>query len=86
MVKVATSIVKSQIEEVRIATSEYKGKHLLDIRSFVAFNGDEHKPTQKGVSIPIHMIDAVIAGLLVAREDALKAGHISGASKILVER
>lgn len=46
-------IQKNNLETVVVALSEYKGKQLFDIRTYAAYNGDTHKPTPKGVSMPI---------------------------------
>jgi len=69
-------IPKSKIEEVHIALSEYGGKKLVDIRSFMSFDGDEMKPTKKGVSLPIEKIDDIITGLTRIRNDATKLGWL----------
>lgn len=69
-----TIIPKSQIEEVHIALSQYQGKHLIDIRSYMSFNGDAPSPTKKGVSLPVTEIDKVIAGLQAAKAEAIQKG------------
>ncbi|MGD9727625.1 MAG: transcriptional coactivator p15/PC4 family protein [Nitrospira sp.] len=49
-------IKKSNLEVLVVSLSEYKGKQLFDVRQWAAWNGDEHKPTQKGVSMPIESL------------------------------
>lgn len=69
-------IPKNKLEQVHIALSNYEGKNLIDIRSYSDFDGEGHKPTKKGVSLPIDKIDDVIKGLTEARAEAVQKGWI----------
>ncbi|RJQ31944.1 MAG: transcriptional Coactivator p15 (PC4) [Actinobacteria bacterium] len=42
---------KSETERIKISSSEFKGKELLDIRTFYEADG-EWRPTKKGVNMP----------------------------------
>lgn len=75
-IKPTMEIVKSKIETVKIGLSVYGGKQLVDVRSWMAFQGDEYRPTQKGCSLPIEKIDDLIKGLQMARDDAVTRGWL----------
>lgn len=75
-IKPTKVIPKSKIEEVHVGLSTYNDKQLIDVRIFAAWNGDEFRPTQKGVSLPINKIDEVIEGLKMARDDAVTRGWL----------
>lgn len=75
-IKPIMEIGKSKIETVKIGLSIYNDKQLIDVRSYMAYQGDEYKPTQKGVSLPIGKIDELIKGLQMARDDAVTRGWL----------
>lgn len=69
-------IPKSQIEQINIGLSEYQGRRSLDMRSFMAFQGQDFAPTKKGVSIPIEKIDEVLKAVQAAKAEAVAKGWI----------
>lgn len=69
-------IQKNNIEQVHINLSEYKGSKNIDVRSYVDFNGQGYKPTQKGVSIKVEYLGDLILMLKMAHEEAVKIGWI----------
>lgn len=77
-VHVAT-IPRNREEEIRVALSEYKGVHLLDLRTYAAFGGaDERRPTKKGVTVRLDRLDDLIDALALARERAVKLRMLEG--------
>lgn len=46
---------KNEREEVVIALRSYQGHDFVDIRTFFGLRGQETKPTQKGVTIPVEL-------------------------------
>ncbi len=50
--------------EVRVVLCEYKGKKRCDIRAYYSTdNGNNWLPTQKGISIPLEMIEQFVKAL-----------------------
>ncbi len=47
---IIATIGKNSLEEVRVTFNEYRGSHLLDVRIFSAFAGDEKRATKKGAA------------------------------------
>lgn len=46
---------KSPEEKIIADVSEFKGKHLIDIRTFYQADG-EWRPTKKGINIPLEKL------------------------------
>jgi len=58
-------IDKNSREVVRIAWDTYEGHQFVDCRVYYR-DGDELKPTRKGLAIPPRLIDDVAAALIEA--------------------
>ena len=52
--KILFQAKKNAIEEVRITKSMFKGSERIDIRLYALDRDGEHKPTKKGISLPIN--------------------------------
>ena len=48
---------KSETERIRIALSEFKGKNLVDIRTYFLAGEDEWRPTKKGINFSYEKLD-----------------------------
>lgn len=71
-------IEKNGREQVRVALRAYKGVQLVDVRIYYLAEGDELRPTSKGVSLKIGKIGELIAGLQAAEAEARRRGLIGG--------
>lgn len=56
-------IKRAPTSNINLAITDFKGDRRLDIREYRQLDGEEFKPTKHGVTIPLHAIDEVIAGL-----------------------
>ncbi len=70
------TLEKSAIEEIRIALSEYKGRHYLDIRTYFGKEGETRIPTRKGVSLSPEKIADLIKMLRLAEQRAFAQGLV----------
>jgi len=78
---VIATIPKNKTENVVVSLSEFNGHHLLDVRVFAAFvQGDEPKPTKKGISIAIGRLPALIDALRDAEAEARRRGLLTTTS------
>ena len=71
------TIEKNRSEAVRIALKEFKGRHYLDIRTYIEPYADEGQgrvPTRKGVTVPLAKLPALIEGLQAAERRARDKG------------
>ena len=62
---------KNSLEKVRIVLTEFKGKKLLDIRVYYDASeneGPDWRPTKKGISISLDLIDELLKGLEKAKK------------------
>ena len=62
---------KNSLEKVRIVLTEFKGKKLLDIRAYYDASENEEpdwRPTKKGISISLDLIDELLKGLEKAKK------------------
>ena len=55
-------IEKNTLEKIRIEKREYKGKHFIDVRTYY-LDGNEWKPTKKGVTFRPDRLGEVIKAL-----------------------
>jgi len=55
-------ISKNTLEKIRIEKREYKGREFIDIRTYY-FDGNEWKPTQKGVTFRPDQLKEIIEAL-----------------------
>jgi hypothetical protein len=49
-------IQKGPRVEIRVSRSTFKGKHFLDLRTFVTNRAGELVPTRKGVTVPLELL------------------------------
>ncbi len=75
---IIATIGKNSLEEVRVTFNEYRGSHLLDVRIFSAFAGDEKRATKKGVSLKIEKLPELIVALQAAEAEAARLGLLEG--------
>ena len=55
MNKLVSRFNKNAMEEIRVSLSEFKGHKLIDIRCYFGREGEDRKPTKKGVSISVKL-------------------------------
>lgn len=55
-------ISKNTLEKIRIEKREYKGREFIDIRTYY-LDGNEWKPTQKGVTFRPDQLKEIIEAL-----------------------
>lgn len=60
-------ISKNTLEKIRIEKREYKGREFIDIRTYY-LDGNEWKPTQKGVTFRPDQLKEIIEALESERE------------------
>lgn len=61
--KVVARIQKNDVQQVWIGTNLYKELPLIFLRTFVAFGGEDYKPTKKGVSMKVDLIPKLIESI-----------------------
>lgn len=72
-------VPKNQTEKVVVSLSEFNGHHLIDIRVHTAFvQGEDARPTKKGVSLAIGRLPTLIEALQDAEAEALRRGLLTG--------
>jgi len=79
-------IVGAEPNEDRIAACKYRGYWHVDLRHFYLRNGEEWRPTQRGVKFRDSELDDVIEALeearrLIAASDAIPPGKTKPAAK-----
>lgn len=79
-----TEIDKNSLEKIRIQRTNYKGKDLLDIRVFYEAENGEWKPTKKGITFKVELLEDIISALESERtrrpleSSSLSPGGIQG--------
>lgn len=76
------TIRKNSAEEVRVAVTEFKGGHYVDVRVFAAYGDDadeERRATKKGVTLNLTKLPELIDALEMARVEAERLGLLDGA-------
>lgn len=64
-------VQKGPLEQIRFTLASYKGHPFIDVRAFYEDNAGAWKPTPKGVTIPLDMLEeleAAVAALRLAVE------------------
>lgn len=72
------TIGKNSLEEIRITFNEFKGSHLLDVRTFSAFGGEDKRATKKGISLKVDKLPELITALQTAQTEAMRLGLLEG--------
>jgi hypothetical protein len=72
------TIGKNSLEEIRVTFSEYMGSHLLDVRTFSAFAGEEKRATKKGICLKVEKLPELITALQTAQAEASRLGLLEG--------
>ena len=60
-------VQKNSLEKIRIEKREYKGKEFIDMRTYY-LDGEEWKPTKKGVTFRPDRLDEVMKALKALEE------------------
>lgn len=61
MNKIIGAINKSDVAEVRVTTTKFKDRPVLDIRVwFIPNGGDEYVPSRKGVTLDLNKVPDLI--------------------------
>ncbi len=56
-------IQKNSLERIRIQRSEYKGHELIDIRVYYEAENGEWKPSPKGITFKVELLEDIIEAL-----------------------
>jgi hypothetical protein len=64
---------KNARERIEIRLREYQGRPFVDVRVFYK-DGDQYKPTRKGIAIRPNLLRQVLDGLAQAEASARSAG------------
>ena len=68
MSRVVHEFEKNGLEVVRFALTEFKGHQLVDVRVFYQDDEGEWRPTKKGVSLSIDLIEDLCEGIRKLQE------------------
>lgn len=68
------TVPKNAKEVLQVAIREFKGYDLLDLRVFVDVDEEEPRPTQKGISLRVTRMPALIEALKKAQAEAERRG------------
>jgi len=78
MPQVISTFAKNALEEIRVGITEFKGKKLIDLRSWYdPGNGEERKPTKKGLTLSVDLFPELKKAILALEEALIKAKLIS---------
>jgi hypothetical protein len=62
--KLVATIEKNSREQIKIALNIFKDNPLIQIRTYAAYKeGDEYKPTQKGVAMNVNLLPQLLASI-----------------------
>lgn len=61
-------ISKNKRDQIRIGLNEYQGKQYLDLRQFYKSEGNEWKPSPKGLTVPVDLYPELLRGVLLLGE------------------
>ncbi len=70
---------KNAREHIRVSLGEFKGAKHVSVRLWYA-DGDEEKPTAKGVNFKLDQFDELVDAVTKARAEALRLGWIERAA------
>ncbi len=59
--KLVHSFPKNALEEVRAYVSEYKKRDYINLRVFYKTDDDQWKPSPKGITLAVDLIDDLVA-------------------------
>jgi hypothetical protein len=62
-IKVIHSFPKNALEEVRAYVSEYKKRDYINLRVFYKAEDGSMRPTQKGITLAVDLIDELVAAV-----------------------
>jgi len=68
---------KNGREVIRVRLTLYKGRELIELRVYYREPSGEHKPTRKGINLPIEHLPAIKEALKAAQMAAGARGWIS---------
>jgi hypothetical protein len=77
---VITKLTKSKNEQVHISLGEFGGCVTIDVRIWAAWDGVSFRPTQKGVTLRVERLPALLRALDAAQLEAERRGLIGVAA------
>jgi len=70
---IIAEVRKSQRQRVRVSLASYRGHEFCDVRVYFD-NGNEFRPTAKGITIPLDRIGELAQALVDAEVEARRRG------------
>lgn len=71
------SIQKNQRETLQVDLTEFRGHNLVALRVWIpSSDGDGMRPTQKGVTVAVTLLPAILEALHKAHDEARRLGLI----------
>ena len=61
---------KNSTEVVRASVTQYRGKDYADLRVFFEAEDGEHRPTKKGITVAIDLVDELEVAVTKLKEAA----------------
>lgn len=82
MSEVISTFSKNALEEIRVGITEFKGKKLIDLRSWYdPGGGEERKPTRKGLTLSVDLFPELKKAILALEQALIKAKLIDKGQK-----
>lgn len=67
---------KNSREEIRVTINEFKKNKYIHVRTYVGFEGEERKPTQKGIAIAVELFPELKKAIGLLEKRLLDEGLI----------
>ena len=61
-------VQKNTQEKIRVEKRKYKGREFVDVRTYYLDDSGEWKPSPKGITFKVELIDEIISALESERE------------------
>ncbi len=74
--EVIAQFQKNSREEIRVTINEFKGNKYIHLRTYVGFEGEERKPTPKGIAIGVDLFPELKKAMTQLEKKLLEAGLI----------
>ncbi|MEW6369159.1 MAG: transcriptional coactivator p15/PC4 family protein [Acidobacteriota bacterium] len=72
---------KNAREEIRVTINDFKNNKYIHIRTYVGFEGEEKKPTQKGIAVGVELFPELKKAMGLLEKHLADAGLIEPAAE-----